>query len=79
MATVDAFLEGTVGALETPGDIVLDLTKLTFIDSSGLQAVVALAQRVVDGGVILRCPPPNVLRVLDILGVNGAVGIRIEG
>ncbi len=77
MATVDAFLEGTVGALDTPGDIVLDLTKLTFMDSSGLQAVVALAQRV-DGGVVLRCPPPNVLRVLDILGVNAAVGIRFE-
>lgn len=76
-ATVDAFREGTVGALDTPCDIVLDLTKLTFMDSSGLQAVVALAQRV-DGGVVLRCLPPNVLRVLDTLSVNGAVGIRIE-
>jgi len=50
---------------------------LTFMDSSGLKAVVALAQRV-DGIVVLRCPPPNVLRLLDILGVEGAVGIRIE-
>jgi len=77
MAAVDAFLRGTVGALDSPGDIVLDLTRLTFMDSSGLKAVVALAQRV-DGIVVLRCPPPNVLRLLDILGVEGAVGIRIE-
>ena len=67
MAMVDAFLEDTAGALDSPGDIVLDLTRLTFIDSSGLKAVAELAQRV-DGIVVLRCPPPNVLRVLDILG-----------
>jgi len=78
MAMVDAFLENTAGALDSPGDIVLDLTRLTFIDSSGLKAVAELAQRV-DGNVVFRCPPPNVLRILDILGVNGAVGIRIVG
>lgn len=78
MAMVDAFLENTAGALDSPGDIVLDLTRLTFIDSSGLKAVAELAQRV-DGIVVLRCPPPNVLRILDILGVNSAVGIRIVG
>jgi len=54
---VDAFLEGTAGALDSPGDIVLDLTRLTFIDSSGLKAVAELAQRV-NGIVVLRCPPP---------------------
>ena len=78
MAMVDAFLEGTVGGLDSPGDIVLDLTRLTFIDSTGLKAVAELAQRV-DGIVVLRCPPPNVLRILDILGVNSVVGIRIVG
>ena len=62
MAMVDAFLEGTAGALDSPGEIVLDLTRLTFIDSSGLKAVAELAQRV-DGIVVLRCPPPNVLRI----------------
>lgn len=45
MAMVDAFLEGTAGAPDSPGDIVLDLTRLTFIDSSGLKAVAKLAQR----------------------------------
>jgi anti-anti-sigma regulatory factor len=48
------------------------------MDSSGLKAVVELAQRV-DGIVVLRCPPPNVLRLLDILGINDIVGIRIDG
>jgi anti-anti-sigma factor len=78
MAAVDAFLKVTVGALDSPGDIVLDLTRLTFMDSSGLKVVVELAQRV-NGIVVLRCPRPNVLRLLDILGINDTVGIRIEG
>ena len=78
MAAVDAFREGTVGVLDDLGDIVLDLTRLTFMDSTGLKAVAELAQRV-DGIVVLCCPPPNVLRLLDILGINRAVGIRIEG
>jgi hypothetical protein len=78
MATVDAFLEGTVGALDTPGDIVLDLTKLTFMDSSGLQAVVALARRV-DGGVRPSLPTGERAACPRHPGRQWPVGIRIEG
>lgn len=76
MGTAGALLEATVGASDRPGEIVLDLTRLRFMDSSGAKAVFTLAQQV--DGIVLRCPQPNVRRVLEVLGVERGVGIRIE-
>lgn len=78
MNTAGALLEATATVLDRPGDIVLNLTRLRFMDVSGLNAVLAVA-RSVDGIVVLRCPQPNVRRMLDILDVGVGAGIRIEG
>jgi anti-anti-sigma factor len=51
---------------------VLDLTALSFIDSSGIsQLIVALKrQRELGGDVILRSPPDQARRVLEIAGLT---------
>lgn len=52
--------------------IVVDLSELEFVDSSGLQElVVALKrQRERDGDVVLRAPNPRIRRVLEIVGFD---------
>jgi len=53
-------------------DVVVDLASMSFIDSTGLTALVrGLARlRAHDGRLVLRSPQPNVGRVLEITGLN---------
>ena len=73
LAGVDGFesaLEGEPGPQEDT--LVLDLSDLTFIDSSGLRAVVMVDHRLRAEGkrcVIVR-GPERVERVLDLTGVS---------
>ena len=55
-----------------PATLVIDVSGLEFIDSCGLhQLVLALKrQREVGGDVVLRSPRPNVLRVLEMVGLT---------
>ena len=58
--------------------LVLDLTRLTFIDSSGLhEIVVALERQRESGGqLVLRDPSPATRRVLEMVGLSQV--LRIE-
>ena len=61
--------------------IVLDLSALEFIDSSGLrQFVMALKrQRAIGGDVVLRAPTDRTRRVLEILGLDTIFTIACGG
>ena len=54
------------------GTVVVDLSGLEFIDSTGLhELVVALMrQRARGGDVLLRAPNPTTARVLEIVGLD---------
>jgi anti-sigma B factor antagonist len=55
------------------GDVVVDLADVTFIDSSGVGALVALNNALADrglGALYLRPGPPNVMRVLHLVGLD---------
>ncbi len=62
---LQAALDG-VGALSGP--LVLDFSGVTFMDSSGLQVLIAtsLKRGGVPGSVIVRNPSAQVIRVLQI-------------
>jgi anti-anti-sigma factor len=68
-----------LAALKAPaseGDLRLCIERLHFCDSSGVQALIALAatgQR-----VTLVCPRANVARVFDIMGMHKVPGIEIR-
>jgi anti-sigma B factor antagonist len=73
LAGVEAF-EEELGRRSVPGEetLVLDLRELTFIDSSGLRAVVMADRRIRDEGrrfVVVR-GPKKIIRVLDLTGVS---------
>ncbi|MGW7386898.1 STAS domain-containing protein [Streptomyces sp. NPDC054794] len=53
-------------------DLTLDMTRVTFMDASGLGMLMRLRQRVVTGGggVELRSVQPQVWRVLELTGTD---------
>lgn len=70
-------LATTLGELAgTPGDAVLDLTKVSFMDSMGLGVVLKAANRFSRQGKQLHLVVPpggNVSRLLELTGMAGRV------
>jgi anti-sigma B factor antagonist len=63
----------------SPGEVILDLADVAFLDSSGIRLLIRLQKSLVgDGRLVLRSPKPHVARVLEIAGLPD-LGIRIEG
>jgi len=59
--------------LEAGHEVELDLSRVPFVDSSGLGALVALARRADELGVafaLLTPLPPQMRRVLDVTGLG---------
>jgi anti-sigma B factor antagonist len=53
------------------GDLTLDTSQLTFIDSSGLRALLRVAESLAGrGNLVLRSPSPPVRRVLELMGLG---------
>ncbi len=64
--------------LDRPGDIVLELSDLTFLDSSGLFALFRIAGSL-DGDLIFESPQEHVGRVLEMMHLDGRVAnIRVR-
>jgi anti-sigma B factor antagonist len=53
-------------------NVVVDMTNVTFVDSTGLSALVAPLKRfrAMDGQVVLRSPNKSVRKVLEITGLT---------
>lgn len=76
-AEATALAEVAASSVDTQRELVVDLTDLTFIDSAGIGVIVETA-RLTDGDVLLRGPRPAVRRVLDVTGIVGTTGIKLE-
>lgn len=77
---VDASLRAEASAamvtlLERGGPYVVDVSKVTFIDSSGLAFILQLHRVAADESthVVLRDPPSLVIDMLDIIGMGGQI------
>jgi anti-anti-sigma factor len=57
--------------------VTLDLHRLRFVDSSGLQLLLGLAERLreVGGRLEMRCVPPVLSRLAEITGTGDALGL----
>jgi anti-sigma B factor antagonist len=61
------------------GEVHLDLTEVSFLDSSGLRVILALARsRVDNGSVVLLDPTAAIMRVLEIAGIDEHPAIEIR-
>ena len=77
MAEADAFLEWVGTNVDGQRDVVLDCSALTFLDSSGIRAILTFASQL-PGGVVIRRATPTVRKVLEIAGVDEAMGVKVE-
>lgn len=80
LSTAPVFEGHLDGITEGPGDVVLDASDLTFIDSSGVRVLFGLARRLEGRGrLVVRNPTEQVLRVLDLVHAEALFEIRVEG
>mgnify|MGYP006199429849 CR=1 FL=1 len=65
-------------ARATGGRLVIDASGITFIDSSGLHALVraVMAHQASGFETVLRNPSPSAVRLIDLTGVEGALTIE---
>jgi anti-sigma B factor antagonist len=69
---------GAGGSDRSGGGVRIDLSEVTFIDSTGLAALLAIRHRAGETGrkIILDRPSPRVRKILDITGLAGAFAIE---
>jgi anti-anti-sigma factor len=70
LGSAEQFGHGMEPALDSRGEVVIDLSEVTFMDSFGLRSVALLARMVGDRGVLLRYPQDPVLRVRQSRGAR---------
>jgi len=80
MASAETLREALRPVVEADGRLVLDVGEITFIDSSGLRALVQLSEQM-DGAapLVLSRVPSSVRRLLDVVGLDAVPGIEVEG
>jgi anti-anti-sigma factor len=79
ISTVPQASPAVAEACERATSVVVDLSELTFMDSSGVRMLLeAWAKQHERGGdLVLRAPTPTVRRLFDLLGLE-ANGVTIE-
>jgi anti-sigma B factor antagonist len=59
-------------------EVILDLSELEFIDSTGIYAFVTIAREASPRGVVLRSPRRLVRKVIDLTRIEGAASVRMD-
>lgn len=79
LATAPDFVRAVSCLDGTSGDLIVDLAGVEFLDSSGLRAIFDVARTMEGRGrVVLRNPPPQARRVLELVGAATFVEIRFD-
>jgi anti-sigma B factor antagonist len=78
LATAEDLTAAASAALDGHQRFVLDLSEMTFLDSSGVRAIVKIA-RTTPQGVVLRNASARIRKVLALTGIEGRAGIELEG
>ena len=60
------------------GELIIDLSQLVFLDSTGVNALARVSARSDAGRVLLRSPDPRVLRVLELVGCTAWPNVAIQ-
>jgi anti-sigma B factor antagonist len=75
VANASAFRAALDVAYEPGRQLIIDLANLSFIDSTGIAALIAAAKRSSRGGFVIRNPSQVVQKVLEITGLMGRFGL----
>lgn len=65
-------LQAALEGLRAGSSVILDLSGLTFMDSSGVRLMMVHARRMrqARGALFIRCPSPPVQRVVTLTGID---------
>jgi anti-anti-sigma factor len=77
MTTSPDLLGAVAPVLCEPGDITLDLKQLSFMDSSGVGAMLKIAGSLAGGSLFLAESHGIVKRILELSVIDGRGGIRV--
>lgn len=77
IGTVPIMTDAIEDAVSLGGPITLDLSKLTFVDSSGVGAILGALGDLPSGCIVLHGADNGIQRVLDIMGVGQAENLHI--
>jgi anti-anti-sigma factor len=77
MAEMERFLRTATAHVDGRHEVVLDLSELTFLDASGIGAILRFAHFVCAKGLFLRSPSENVGTVLAMTGIDGLTGVTV--
>lgn len=79
MATSPRLEDAVRPSVEAGGPLVLDLSAVSFLDSTGVRAIISIARALGSRGcVLLHAPQPRVGRVLDIVRIGDMANIHVE-
>ena len=78
IANAAALRDSLTAACERGRHIVVDMAGVTFIDSSGVNTLLAISNQIGDGhgaGLVLQNPTTHVRKVLEVLGLDHHFGL----
>ena len=79
LATAPGLTEALLDFASSEGEVYLDLSEVSFLDSSGLRVILALARSRGDSrSVVLLDPSAAIMRILEIMGIDEHPGIEIR-
>jgi anti-anti-sigma factor len=78
LATDEDLLSAFRSAYDDASEVILDLSELEFIDSTGIRAFVTIAREASPRGVVLRSPRRAVRKVIDLTRLQDAAGVRVD-
>jgi anti-sigma B factor antagonist len=79
LASAGALVSGVEPVIEGGvREIVLDLGEVSFLDSTGISAIISISSRLNGGSLTLEAPRPNVARVLKLVRVEAFPNVRVE-
>ena len=80
LATSPALLEAAAEASKKarPGGVTLDLSELTFLDSTGISAIISISGGLESGALVLLAPQAHVARVLRLVRADSFPNVEIR-
>ena len=79
LAAAPRLTEALLDFASSEDEVYLDLSEVSFLDSSGLRAILALARSRGDArSVVLLAPSAAIVRILEISGIDEHPGIEIR-
>jgi anti-anti-sigma factor len=77
ISTEKAAEESLLPAVEDPADLHLDLSGLSFMDSTGIRLLLNLTERA-SGAVRIHAPSAIVERILEVAGLDRLPNLAVE-